>query len=172
MGRVTLHQEKQPFSVMVALLKDGEAVLSWMLDPLTQDTCVAERGSGATFNGRRLSNPEVPTSRQLRGAVLTKFMPEEHRRRAGSRTAALDKLPGLLCAGAEYPHIARANRDFAIFWRTLPWDHVPGALFVEEAGGLVCRLDGSPYCAASADCGLIVGRTRSIADEVRSMIQQ
>ena len=161
---------KQPFSVMVALLRDGEAVLSWMLDPLTADMCVAERGSGATSNGRRLFNPDSPTSQRLRGAVLTKFMPEEVRRRVESRTTALNKLPGLLCAGAEYPQIARADRDFVIFWRTLSWDHVPGALFVEEAGGFACRLDGSPYRVASEGFGLIVGRTRGIADEVRNLI--
>lgn len=163
---------KQPFSVMIALLRDGEAVLSCMLDPLTGEICVAERGSGATLNGRRLSNSELPISQRLRGAVLTKFMPEEVRRKVESRTACLDNLPGLLCAGAEYPQIGRGSRDFAIFWRTLPWDHVPGALFIEEAGGLACRFDGSPYRATSEGFGLVVGRTTGITDAIRSMIDQ
>jgi fructose-1,6-bisphosphatase/inositol monophosphatase family enzyme len=161
---------KQPFSVMIALLRDGEAVISWMLDPLTGNLCLAERGSGATLNGRRLFNPENSGLRRLRGAVLTRFMPEEVRRQVESGTAALEKLPGTLCAGAEYPSIARADRDFAIFWRTLPWDHVPGALLVEEAGGLACRFDGSCYHVALEGFGLVVGRTKGIADGLRSII--
>ena len=42
-----------------------------------------------------------------------------------------------------------------MFWRTLPWDHAPGALIAQEAGCTVQRLDGSPYRADQDDHGLI-----------------
>lgn len=32
-----------------------------------------------------------------------------------------------------------------LFWRTLPWDHAPGALVVEESGGTVRHVDGTRY---------------------------
>ena len=41
------------------------------------------------------------------------------------------------------------------FWRTLPWDHAPGALLVREAGGVARRFDGSPYQPADEGNGLL-----------------
>ena len=52
------------------------------------------------------------------------------------------------CAAEQYPRLVLGENDVAIFERTLPWDHAAGALFVNEAGGKVARLDGSPYRVA------------------------
>ncbi len=49
------------------------------------------------------------------------------------------------CAAEQYPRIVLGVNDLAVFERTPPWDHAPGALFVNEAGGKVARPDGSPY---------------------------
>ncbi len=49
------------------------------------------------------------------------------------------------CAAEQYPRIVLGVNDLAVFERTLPWDHAPGSLFVNEAGGKVARPDGSPY---------------------------
>ncbi len=43
-----------PFAVMVALLKNGTCVASWMLDPLGGSLCTAELGSGAFRDGSRV----------------------------------------------------------------------------------------------------------------------
>ena len=37
------------------------------------------------------------------------------------------------------------ENDITIFERTLAWDHAAGVLFLNEAGGKVCRPDGSAY---------------------------
>jgi fructose-1,6-bisphosphatase/inositol monophosphatase family enzyme len=42
-----------------------------------------------------------------------------------------------------------------MFWRTLPWDHVPGALIVSESGGCVRRLNGDPYSPGQMGEGLL-----------------
>lgn len=61
--------------------------------------------------------------------------------------------------------------DFALYWRTLPWDHVPGALFVSEAGGVAARLDRSPYKAADhARPGLLVARNPDVWGLVRASL--
>jgi fructose-1,6-bisphosphatase/inositol monophosphatase family enzyme len=54
-------------------------------------------------------------------------------------------LPGNHCAGREDPDILRGVQDFVLFWRTLPWDHAPGVLLLQEAGGVARRFDGTPY---------------------------
>jgi fructose-1,6-bisphosphatase/inositol monophosphatase family enzyme len=76
---------------------------------------------------------------------------------AGPRVAELSSGTG--CAGADYPAIVTGIRDFTLYWRTLPWDHAPGVLFIREAGGAARRLDGSPYRPAQHHLpGLLVAR--------------
>lgn len=55
----------------------------------------------------------------------------------------------------EYPRIVEGDTDFLLFWRTLPWDHAPGALLLMEAGGAAVRPDGTTYRADDARTGLL-----------------
>ena len=62
---------------MAALLRDGEAVASWMLDPLSDTLCTAEMGSGAWVNDQRVfadQRDRTPAA-ELAGAVLQRFLP-------------------------------------------------------------------------------------------------
>ena len=71
-----------------------------------------------------------------------------------------------LLRAAEYPAVAQGDRHFALFWRTLAWDHAPGALLLREAGGSVMRWDGSAYLPAIPGEGLLIARNPAVADEV------
>ncbi len=59
------------------------------------------------------------------------------------------------CAGVEYARIVEGETDLLLFWRTLPWDHAPGALLLTEAGGAAIRPDGTAYRADDARMGLL-----------------
>lgn len=157
------------FAVMIALLSRGETVAAWLLDPLRDVMARAERGSGAWFGNQRVHTDErAPAADQLRGAVLAKYMPPALREHVEDRFTRIQQaLPGTRCAGAEYPAIATGAQDFAVFWRTLPWDHAPGALFVTEAGGMAARFDGAPYRASEERTGLLVARNRAIWREAQ-----
>jgi fructose-1,6-bisphosphatase/inositol monophosphatase family enzyme len=154
------------FAVMVALLSRGETVAAWMLDPLTDVMARAERGSGAFFGSQRVhTDRDSPGTEQLRGAVLRKYMPRALREHVEDRLPRISEaLPGARCAGAEYPAVATGQQDFAVFWRTLPWDHAPGALFLTEAGGVAARFDGAPYQVGDERAGLLVARNRAVWD--------
>lgn len=169
-GTANFAAGRRPFSVMVAFLNEGETVLSWMLDPVSGEMCVAERGSGATIDGARLVTNE-PNPDDLKGAILNKFMPADVRERVEASSEGLASLPGMLCAGAEYPAVAKGERDFAVFWRALPWDHAPGALFLQEAGGAVRRSNGEPYIVGSDEFGLMLARTPATMEKLRSTIE-
>ncbi len=148
----------EDWAVMVALVEHGEAVASWIWQPVTGRMYVAERGAGATCDGTRLRR--APTQRtplrQLRGTVLTHYLD-------GPTAAAVERNQemfgplsgGHRCAGIDYPLVAEGAVDFLLFWRALPWDHAPGALLVEESGGVVRRLDGSPYLPTQTTVGLL-----------------
>jgi len=50
-----------------------------------------------------------------------------------------------MCAAHEYAEVAQGRKDYAVYFRLLPWDHAPGALIVREAGGVVRHPDGTEY---------------------------
>jgi len=146
------------FAVMVALIRDGETVMSWMLDPLTDTLAFAQKGAGAYLGGQRVYAPPTPLPLgELRGSIFTRFLPAALRSHIEARAGALGAvLPGMRCSGHEYPAIAQGQQNFVLFWRTEPWDHAPGALFMCEAGAHVARPDGSPYRPLDGGQGLLV----------------
>ncbi len=160
------------FAVMVALVEDGETTASWILrpTPLKEDganddgtsahmaMATAIKGHGARVDGQtvRLS-PASGQKDRLRGVVKKRFLPPEvlasvdH---GANNFASTGEGSG--AAGIEYPALLHGEADFILYWRTLPWDHAPGSLFVEEAGGRAARLDGSPYRPGQTSEGLLV----------------
>ena len=162
---------KPPFAIMVALLVGGVTVGAWIHDPLTDRAATAERGAGAWMNGERLVAGR-PGKGPLSGIVSQFRVPDD-------RLPGIDRLrsfaavaPSLRCAGHEYPLVAQGERDFALYWRTLVWDHAPGALLLEEAGGVVCRLDGSPYRPTRDATGLLLASDTETARLVLETLQQ
>lgn len=156
------------FAVMVALLQRGEPLAGWILQPVGDRLLVAERGAGSFEDGVRVRCPsEAVAAHELRGSALNRFMPGDVREHVESRRGRFrEMLPGLKCAGYEYPAIVSGERHFAVFWRTLPWDHAPGTLFLTEAGGHAARLDGRAYRPAEDGIGLLVARNRCIWADV------
>ncbi len=162
-----------PFALMAALLRDGEAVASWILDPLSGRLAAAERRAGAWLDGGRVSvGLHASELSAMRGAVLRRFLPDGflgHVDLVEAQFAGL--IGGSRCAGHDYPSVVSRELEFALFWRTLPWDHVPGVLFVSEAGGVAARLDGSPYVAVDhARSGLLVAHNPDVWSLVRDAL--
>ena len=136
------------YSVSIALEREGELVIGVIHDPTRDETFAAERGRGATLNGRPIRVSEI---QDLNEALLCTGYPYDVRgqdnfvrnfknfilhaqgvRRDGS--AALD-LAYVACG------------RFDGFWEEglRPWDVAAGALLIEEAGGRVSRYDDAPY---------------------------
>ncbi len=160
------------FAVMVALVRNGVTVASWMLDPLTDGLAVAELGGGARWCGQPLVSPQgLVTTDALVGAVSARFLPPGLRASVLSRSGHIQQmLPGLGCAGHEYPAVARGLQHFAMYWRTEPWDHLAGSLWMTEAGGCVARLDGAPYTPGCDGKGLLVAQNRGIWELVQQTL--
>lgn len=154
------------FSMMIALVERGQTVASWMLDPPRDVLAVAQRGGGAYIGGARIRTAiTAPTLQDMHGAILKRFLPAQIRAEIETREAQVGGIfPGLGCAGQEYPSIATGCEHFALFWRTEPWDHAPGVLFLEEAGGFAARFDGTAYEPADGRSGLLAAQNREVWD--------
>lgn len=161
---------KPPFAIMIALVDGGEAQAGWIYDPLTGRLCTASIGGGAFINGQRIN--AVPSGADLPIAgISTLFMTPEVRETFLARASGKMELANIpRCAGEQYPRIALGANDLALFERTLPWDHVPGALFLEEAGGKVARLDGSPYRFWDQRGGLLAAGSAAMWDEAARIL--
>ncbi|MDR1768344.1 MAG: hypothetical protein LBR32_07970, partial [Propionibacteriaceae bacterium] len=91
-------------------------------------------------NGQPLSPPE-PTRQRLLGATYVPLLDE-----AGA-DVALRRTWGA-CA-VDYPKLFTGEVDFIAYRTMFPWDHLAGALMVEELGGKSATDEGAPYCAGA-----------------------
>jgi fructose-1,6-bisphosphatase/inositol monophosphatase family enzyme len=155
---------KTPFAVMVALLRDGAPAASWILDVVADRMAIAEAGSGAYIDGVRVkTRTDAPGAAAMNGTLARHYFPAGLRDQMNANAGAFESVTnGHHCAGYEYPSVATDEQQFAMFWRILPWDHVPGALFVREAGGVVRHLDGDEYQPTNSEHGLLVAPNEDI----------
>lgn len=162
-----------PFALMVALIRSGETVASWIFNPIDRIMSIAERGSGSWINSERLKVSNAYRGlAQLDGALLRRFLPPEidqHVTENERRFASLSG--GSKCSGYDYPALANGSLDFVMYWRTLPWDHAPGILIFQEAGGYVSRLDGSAYRPTDYESqGLLAAQSADMWREVTTTL--
>jgi fructose-1,6-bisphosphatase/inositol monophosphatase family enzyme len=148
----------QLFAVMVALVKDGDAVAAWILDPIRGICATAEKGKGAVMreadgSTRKLSMPKPPSLAHISGAPNLRYGDRDFAARIAHR---MDKTAGVMilrCAGQEYLAMLDGHFHYAVYNRAMPWDHTAGCLLISEAGGIVKRLDGNLYRAADKPWG-------------------
>jgi myo-inositol-1(or 4)-monophosphatase len=141
------------FCSTVALEVGGVPTVAAVYDPNRRELFTAERGAGAWLNDTPLS---VSTTGVLIDAVLVTGFPYDIREPARMRdTLAL--FTGFLGHARAIRRLGSAAIDLCWvaagrmdgFWEQAlqPWDVMGGALIVQEAGGTVTGLDGSPWDA-------------------------
>ncbi len=153
-------------AVMVAELRSGEVVRSWIWQPQHEAAYVAERGAGAWRNGERLTCTEPGSD------------PASWRLRSSRRPWLGHRLPGTspveltwVCCGVDYPSLVGGLADVLLYGNALPWDHAPGSLLLTEAGGALGVADGSAYDPTrphrqKAGGALVVAASAEVHDRV------
>jgi fructose-1,6-bisphosphatase/inositol monophosphatase family enzyme len=163
------------FGVMAAAIVRGEIVAAAIHDPVCDDTALAIRGEGAWSeapDGRRTDlrvAAPVPAE-EMTGNVSWRFLPEPRR---GTVCANLPRLAGswdYRCAAHEYRMACAGHCHLLFFNRLMPWDHAPGWLLHQEAGGYSAKLDGSPYTPLRNDGGLICAPDRASWEAAREAL--
>jgi fructose-1,6-bisphosphatase/inositol monophosphatase family enzyme len=163
------------FGVMAAAVMRGTIVAAAIHDPVGDDTALALRGEGAwteAADGRltplRVASP-VPVA-EMSGHVSWRFLPEALRPTVCCNLARFASVWDFRCAAHSYRTAAAGHAHMLFYNRLLPWDHAPGWLLHQEAGGYAARFDGSPYQPAQQTGGLICAPDRESWLAVRAAL--
>jgi myo-inositol-1(or 4)-monophosphatase len=135
------------FCVSIALEHRGELIVGVVYDPTRDELFAAERGAGATLNGRRMRVSE--TSQLSRALLCTGFPYNVRERRDFTRewrnfTLHAHGVRRDGSAALDLAYVAAGRFD--AFWEDglSPWDMAAGALLVAEAGGCVTNYNNGP----------------------------
>jgi fructose-1,6-bisphosphatase/inositol monophosphatase family enzyme len=90
--------------------------------------------------------------------------------RIHASASAFQSLTPAVCAGVEYPKLAKGEADFALYNKSEPWDHLPGLAIVAEQGFQYARHDGSPYRPGDNTGGLMIAPDRTSLAEIRAIL--
>ncbi len=137
------------FCVSIALVRhDGQLEVGVLYDPTRDEMFSAERGQGATLNGKRL---QVSKTKALAESLLGTGFPS-HKRHKNPNIHFYHQLTlrshGVRRAGSAALDLANvASGRYDGFWEfnLNPWDTAAGVLIVQESGGMVTRFDGTPF---------------------------
>jgi myo-inositol-1(or 4)-monophosphatase len=137
------------YAVSIGVEYRGEMLAGVIYDPSRDELFAAERGAGATCNGVKIEVSEVD---RLEKALVVSGFPYDIRERMDEYLPAwrefLKRAQGVRRFGAAAIDMACvANGRLDGFWEhgLNPWDTAAGWLIIEEAGGRVTKLDGTPF---------------------------
>lgn len=153
------------FAVMVAELRGGQPVRSWIWQPIHERAYVAERGAGATRNGTRL--PPIPVPEDPAAWVNHAWRRPELDAALGSRVPS---GPSSGACSIDYPLVAEGEVASVVYRSTNPWDHVPGVLLLTELGGVVGDAQGRSYDVAREHDQLIAAGSPLVYETVRHFV--
>ena len=141
------------FGCMAAAIVRGEVVAAAIHDPVGDDTALRaarwrrlDGGPGWQAPSRSACRRPGAGRRDGRLGVSWRFMSEPLRSRTCRNFVTRVRTTfDYRCAAHEYRLLADGGCDFLLFNKLMPWDHAPGWLLHQEAGGYAAQFDGTPY---------------------------
>jgi fructose-1,6-bisphosphatase/inositol monophosphatase family enzyme len=138
------------FGTMLAATRFGRPVFAAIYDPICDDLLWADNQTPSKRRNRLGISHEVRTREgsvlsDLVGYADINMLPASQKARASTAMQALAHCTTLRCSAHHYKLLAEGAVDFVLATRLNPWDHAPGVLLCQQAGGHSAMLDGTPY---------------------------
>ncbi|MEE6187431.1 inositol monophosphatase family protein [Niabella digestorum] len=137
------------YCISVAVEKSGEMILGMVYNPHMNELFFAERGGGATLNGKPI---KVSSETDAMKSCLVTGFPYTYIHEQNGPLQVFERLitegvpvRRLGAAAIDLCWVACGRLDGFYEHRLQPWDSAAGFLIVEEAGGKVTDFDGNPY---------------------------
>ncbi len=135
-------------SVSIGFELEGRLTMGGVFDPFRRELFFAERGKGATLNGKRIRVSKVKTLSD--SLVATGFPYDRHKNPddyLGMLRAFLTRIQGIRRGGSaaiDLCYVACGRFDGYYEVKLSPWDKAAGMIIVEEAGGTLTDFSDDP----------------------------
>lgn len=177
-GTYNFYHGHPRFGLMIALVVNGTVIHGWIYDIPGDRLAVAEKGGGATLNGKRLRFDAQDLSLDgLKGFAFRRNLIQKNGAEEIAETQNKNKmrfdynnLDSYRCAAHEYLGLLEGERDFSLYGSAKPWDHLSGSLILAEAGGLTRRFDGTSYNPSIIKKGLINCRSKKVLELIQPFL--
>ena len=161
------------FAISIALERDGDLMAGVVYEPVHDEMFIAEKGTGAYLNDRRL---RVAARRNLDDAVFATGIPfkgaRDHPlflRQLGLVMAETAGVRRFGAAALDLAYVAAGRYDG--FWESglHAWDMAAGIVLIREAGGFISDFDGGSTMMTS---GNIVTANDHLHAPLRKILRQ
>ena len=154
--------------VSIGLQHRGEFVLGVIHEPLSGHTWCAERGGGASCNGKRLRVSTQPFENGLH--LVDSYFGTARAQPKLKYVAALAALaPNLRmsgCSALQLAGVASGQYLSSLSDTVKTWDFAAGAVLVREAGGVIAALEGE----LTADSAVVIAaNSHQTLERLRSL---
>jgi myo-inositol-1(or 4)-monophosphatase len=157
------------WSISIGLAHNSEIILGLVYAPKLGELYVAEKGKGATLNGK-----EIHVSNILNERAIHTFCHggEKKEIEKAMKYAKNQKEDGIDCrqlgsAAIEMAYVACGRIESITIPGVKPWDVAAGVLLVREAGGVVSDFEGQYFNLKSKD---VVGSNGIVHNEILKVI--
>lgn len=146
-GTTNFIKDYHASAISVGLLKDGIRIFGAVYNPYLDEMFFAEKGKGAFRNGTPIHVSKQPLSN---GIVLFGTAPYYEEMAKQSFEMAYHYFKQALdirrsgSAAIDLCSIAAGRAELYFEMKLSPWDYAAGSLIVEEAGGIVTTMEGTP----------------------------
>ncbi|HEU0118555.1 MAG TPA: inositol monophosphatase family protein [Alphaproteobacteria bacterium] len=163
------------FAVMIALVQNRKPIASWIHDPNSGDTIMAEKGAGVWLRGKKMKLAARELSADTVGLVGARVKKLISDPTVMPQTSDMPKIEIGSCAGFDYPRLFKAEdgtsltfadslssrASFLLYRHTNAWDHVPGNFLHQEGGGYSANWENKPYNMSEPMNGLLYAPDKS-----------
>ena len=162
------------YAASVTVVVSGEAEAGVVIAPATGERWWATRGGGAFKNGQRLRVSEPPgLETALVGTGFPFKVIDQLDRYLGQLERVVRASAGVRRCGAAALDLAYLSSGaLDAFWELYlaPWDVMAGVLLIQEAGGVVTRIDGTPIDLVP---GTVLGAANAeLAGELTALLRR
>lgn len=157
--------------VSVGLAEDGAVIAGWVYDPYTNQFWSAERGQGAKLNGTRIVIEDKGLESGIAAFGCARY---------NEGDGIFDILPDLFThslsirnggsAAIDLCRVASGSNVAYIEMLLQPYDYAAASVIIEEAGGVICQVNGSPI-TLDRGCSILAGTPKAV-EEVKAIYAQ
>lgn len=140
-------------SVSIGFELESHLLMGGVFDPFRKELFFAERGKGATLNGKRIHVSKVGT---LSDSLMATGFPydryknlDDYLKMLGAFLTRVQDIRRCGSAAIDLCYVACGRFDGYYELKLNPWDKAAGMIIVKEAGGMLTDFSGNPLTLSS-----------------------